>query len=96
MEKQLTNEQMLRRLIKELNPLEASIVRERLVKIAEMTMEGIKQNPKAYDNPIYDHSYYEYVCKHIFRVIGFEKHKEHQDGTNVRRNEKGTPTKKTK
>jgi hypothetical protein len=32
---------------------------------------GIKENPKAYDNPIFNHTYYEHVCNKILSFCGF-------------------------
>ena len=70
-----TNEMLLRKLIKEINPYEAMIVRERLVRIAEITLDAIKKDPKSYNNPIFNHEFYVTTCNHIIQVLGFEKHK---------------------
>lgn len=70
--KSLTNDQLLLKLVKELDPFEAMIVRERLVKIAEISLQNIKEKPEGYDNPIFDHTFYERTCSHILKVIGFK------------------------
>ncbi len=69
-----TNETMIRDLVDNLAPLSLAILRERIVKIAELTKQAIEDNPTAYDNPIYDHTYYLHVCDEIFKYCGFEKH----------------------
>jgi len=70
--KERTNETMIKDLIKDLNPLGLAILRERIVKIAEITKEAVEANPEKWDNPIVDHSYYIYVCDKIFEHCGFE------------------------
>lgn len=71
--KQLTNDQMIKNLIKDCEMLDFAVLRERLVKIAEITLAGIKKDPKAYDNPIFNHTYYEHVCNKILSFCGFDK-----------------------
>ena len=43
---------LIRNLIKELNPLELTIVRERILHICEVTKQDIVMNPKKYERHI--------------------------------------------
>jgi hypothetical protein len=49
------------------------ILRERLVKIAEITLADIEKKPEAYDNPIYNHTFFVRTCNKIIKHCGFEK-----------------------
>jgi len=60
-----TNEQALKELIKDLHPFEAMIIRERLIKIAEITLQDIDKNPSAYDTPMFSHQYFINACEKI-------------------------------
>jgi hypothetical protein len=73
--KELTNDQMIKNLIKDCDMIDFMILRERLVKIAEITLADLKKDPKAYDNPIFNHTYYEHLSNMILLHCGFEKRK---------------------
>lgn len=65
MAKQKTNEQLLRALLKDISGIEAVILRERLLKIAEMTKQNIKDEPEAYTKGFIHVSVFESVCDKI-------------------------------
>ena len=69
--KNTTNEQMIKALLKDLNTMETAILRERIVKIFEMTEEAIKKNPESFDNIITHHSIYNHVANKVYKHIGF-------------------------
>lgn len=69
--KHQTNEQMIKALLKDLNTMETAILRERIVKIFEMTEEAIKKNPESFRNPIVHHSIYNHVAEKVNKHMGF-------------------------
>lgn len=79
--KLLTNEQMLRSLLKEISGFEAALLRERLVKIAEITRKAIKDNPEAFTNPIVHPDMYEQLFLKIDKHLGFENDNPKSNGT---------------
>jgi hypothetical protein len=66
-----TNDQMIKALLKDLSPIEIAILRERIVKIFEMTEEAIKANPEAFQNPIIPSSFYGIVGDKVNKHLGF-------------------------
>jgi len=70
MKQRLTNEQRLRKLLKDLHTYEAAILVERLRCISEATREAIKANPEDFDNPIFNHHHYLAVCDKIDKHFG--------------------------
>jgi hypothetical protein len=71
--KMKTNEDMLKALLKDLHTFEAAILRERLVKIAEITRDAIGKSPTGFNNPFFDHTWYLSVCDKIDKHLGFEQ-----------------------
>ncbi len=66
-----TNEQMIKALLKDLNTMETAILRERIVKIFEMTEDAIKENPDSFKNPIIHYSIYNHVADKVTKHMGF-------------------------
>lgn len=75
MRKLPTNETMLRALFKDLTTIEAALLRERIVRIAEITKGDISKNPKPYRTPVTTEYDYLRLCEKIEKHIGFEDHK---------------------
>ena len=48
MAKQKTNEQMLRALLSDLHPIEAALLRERIVHIVEETAKAAQESPESF------------------------------------------------
>lgn len=72
--KTLTNEQRIKMLFKELeHPYMQIILRERLVTVADITRKGVKENPEAYFNPIFNYSWYLHFCTLVDNLLGFDK-----------------------
>jgi hypothetical protein len=65
MTKHKTNEQLLRALLKDLGPVESAILRERLLKVAALTLQSIEQQPEAYANGFVHVSLFRSVCDKI-------------------------------
>lgn len=65
-----TNDQKLRQLLKELDPLEMCVLRERLLTISEQTQAAIAEDSTKFDNPIFGHSFYLSTCKKIDSILG--------------------------
>lgn len=71
--KDLTNDQMIKNLLKDdLTGFDFMILRERLVKIAEITLQDIKTAPEKYDNFIFNHTYYVNTMNKVLKHCGFE------------------------
>lgn len=71
MKKDKTNKQLIRAFIKSLDTLEVAILRERLVKIAEITEQSIKSQPEKWTNPIFPISLFQSVNKKILTFLNF-------------------------
>jgi hypothetical protein len=71
MKKIKNNEEMLKELIKTNSPLLNAILRERIVKIMEITKNDIEQNPENWENGFIDASIYTDLCKNVNNTIGF-------------------------
>jgi len=49
---QQTNEQSFKSLLKDLHQVELAILRERILKVMELTMQDIEENPKDWEKQI--------------------------------------------
>jgi hypothetical protein len=67
------NEQMIKSLLKDLSPIEVAILRERIVKVFEMTEQAIAENPESFSNRIVHHSLYTLIANKVTKHIGFNK-----------------------
>jgi len=71
--KSLTNEQVLKRIInKELNTFQIGILRERIIKICELSLEDIEKNPKKWINPFYSVNYFKLTFEQILKSTNFD------------------------
>lgn len=69
-----TNEQMFKALFKELEgSIYSALLRERIVKIMDITIKDIKDHPKAWENCFVHSSMYEELNKIVQKHIGFDK-----------------------
>lgn len=68
-----TNEQMLRALLKDLDGIEAAILRERIVVIMEQSKKSIEANPEKWNNPIIHPNEYLKLEKKVQLHLGFSK-----------------------
>lgn len=68
----MENEKAIKALLKELTGLETAILRERLLKIAEITLKSIEKNPESFRNPIIDERIYKTTCNKIIDKLKFE------------------------
>jgi len=66
-----TNETMIKDLFKELNIIELALLRERIVKIMDTTIESIENNPTEWENSIVHPSVYQELHKKVTKHIGF-------------------------
>lgn len=75
--KQKTNKQVITALINDLDKTSygvgTALLRERLLKIAEITLEDIKNNPESWDNGFVHSSFYIDLCERINKYCGFEE-----------------------
>jgi len=65
-----TNEQMLAALLKDLNSIEACILRERIVKIMETTEKDILEKPKKWEQQIISPGYYMQLAEKVTKHLG--------------------------
>lgn len=70
MKKTTTNEMMLRALLKDLHPIQAGLLRERLQTISAITRAAIKKKPSDFDNPIISHRVFLGLCNLIDKHLG--------------------------
>jgi hypothetical protein len=75
--KRKTNDQMLKSLFKELEgSIYSALIRERIVKIMELTIDDIKENPERWEKSFIHSSMYEQLNDVVQKHIGFEKEKQ--------------------
>lgn len=65
MSKIKTNEQCIRSLLKDMSTFEAALLRERLLKIAELTRIDLKKNPEGYNTQLSSPWHFEQLCNKI-------------------------------
>ena len=66
-----TNETMVKDLLKELSGFELALLRERIVKIMDTTIESIENNPTQWEKSIVHPSMYQELHKKVTKHIGF-------------------------
>lgn len=64
---------LMRNLIKELNPLELTILRERIVHVCEITRQDITMNPKKYERHIISPDLIVNVMNKCIEGLGYEE-----------------------
>ena len=69
--KRRTNKSALKLLVANLDPLEAVVLRERIVRIMKATKRSIAQDPESWDNPIFDRSVYIATAAKVEQYLGF-------------------------
>jgi hypothetical protein len=70
--KSRTNEQILRKLLRELHPIEVAVLRERISKICEITLSQVDKWKPMSTFPI-DRPTYKKIIEHIDEIVGFQK-----------------------
>lgn len=73
--KRKTNEQVLRALLRDLSPIEAALLRERIMHVMQLTQEDILKNPEKYTNFFVNPQMYSDLCSKVLNHIGFEDEK---------------------
>lgn len=69
-----TNETMIKSLLNDLSSIETAILRERIVKIMEITTKSIENEPEEWGkNPIIHPSLYLNIAKKVNEHLGFDK-----------------------
>lgn len=66
---QKTNDQKLRKIIKDLHPVELALLTERIETMMCLTLDGIKENPTAYDNFIVSHKVYQSMAEKVLDIL---------------------------
>jgi len=70
--KSRTNEQALRALLRDLAPLEAAMLRERMINMIENNRKAIAEKPGDFDNPIFHHTQYLALCDKVENYLRYE------------------------
>jgi len=71
--KQTTNEQAFKNLIKALHPFELALLRERVLKIMEMTEQDIKDNPEKWRDGMISPNLYTGIAEQVKQHLGFDQ-----------------------
>lgn len=71
MSKVKTNDDMLIELIKSNSPMENALLRERIVKIMEITIDDIETNPDKWNKGFIAPSLYVTLNNNVVKTIGF-------------------------
>ena len=67
-----TNEQMLKAFINSLDAIEIAILRERIIKIMEITKKDIQERPDAYHSPFTSPDMFLLVAEKAEKYMGFK------------------------
>jgi hypothetical protein len=71
MKKNKTNEELLRKLIRTNSPMENALLRERIIKVMEMTIEDMKENPDGWRKGFIAESLIVDLSNNVNKIIGF-------------------------
>jgi len=71
MKKNKTNEELLRKLIRTNSPMENALLRERIIKVMEMTIEDMKENPDTWRKGFIAESLIVDLSNNVNKIIGF-------------------------
>ena len=67
-----TNDQRLRKIIKDLHPVELALLTERIDTMMRLTLDAIEKNPTDYDNFIVSHEVYQDMCQKVLEILKAE------------------------
>jgi|HubBroStandDraft_2_1064218.scaffolds.fasta_scaffold00002_49 hypothetical protein len=67
-----TNEQLFRKLLKDLRPMEAALLRERMMNMVALNRQAIAKNPESFSNPIFHHTHFLAVMDKVEKYLHFE------------------------
>ena len=67
----MTNEKAFSKLLKEVSPIQLAILRERVLKMMEITDQSIQDNPDAWENGFIDVSIYKSLSELVNKNLGF-------------------------
>lgn len=67
----MTNEKAFSKLLKEASPIQLAILRERVLKVMEITDQSIQDNPDAWNNGFIDVSIYKSLSELVNKHLGF-------------------------
>ena len=74
--KSKTNDQILKAYINDMvknHPFFVIILRERLQSAADATLKAIEKNPAAFDNPVFNHTWYQKWAEDTIKAMDFSK-----------------------
>ena len=71
MKKNQTNEQLLRKLISSNSPMENALLRERIIKVMEITIEDMEKNPDTWRKGFIAESLIVSLSNNVKKIIDF-------------------------
>lgn len=72
MKKNQTNEQLLRKLISTNSPMQNALLRERIIKVMEITIEDMEKNPDTWRKGFIAESLIVELSNNVKKIIGFD------------------------
>jgi hypothetical protein len=73
MKKNKTNEELLRKLIRTNSPMENALLRERIIKVMELTIEDMGKNPDEWRKGFIAESLIVDLSNNVNKIIGFNR-----------------------
>lgn len=67
----MTNDKAFKNLLKNASPIQLAILRERVLKVMDITNQSIKDNPDAWNNGFIDVSIYTSLSELVNKHLGF-------------------------
>lgn len=64
-----TNDQKLRKIIKDLHPVELAMLTERIETMMDLTIKEIEKNPESYDNFFVSHENYKDMAEKVLTIL---------------------------
>lgn len=64
-----TNDQKLRKIIKDLHPIELAMLTERIETMMNLTLADIEKQPEKYDNFIVSHTAYVCMAEKVLTIL---------------------------
>ena len=64
-----TNDQKLRKIIKDLHPVELAMLTERIETMMNLTIKDVEENPESYDNFFVSHENYKDMAEKVLTIL---------------------------
>ena len=64
-----TNDQKLRKIIKDLHPVELAMLTERIETMMNLTIKDVEENPESYNNFFVSHENYKDMAEKVLTIL---------------------------